>query len=271
MVESALKVIHIGTSFHQFLHLDGNYAGGEGFVAVGRHHEVDLHPPFQCSVERASYGAGEGGVGIHYLYGMLCVVDGSCIRLAHDAAPSSGFTVDHSHAHIATAGVGAGISGAVSFFAGYLLPHLAKQSFKFGDCGPMDAHVHVTPFAYRRPAVDVIVAHVHAARVGCVPVYSYNLPVVAMVGMVDVRETVGVKFIDAYAVFPQVCLFLFREGKAAGEIAESVKEYFHLHALAGLFLQEVEGGIADAVVAKVVKLHVDISLRLFHDAQHVIK
>jgi len=67
----------------------------------------------------------------------------------------------------------------------------------------VDAAVHIAPFAHLLGAFDVVVSHVHSARIGYLSVDDYYLAVVAMQHVVDPRKAYRVEFeyLDAFGAY----------------------------------------------------------------------
>ena len=135
----------------------------------------------------------------------------------------------------------------------------------------MHADVHIQPVAHLGLAVQIVVGNVHAANVGRMPVYGDNLAVVAVVGAVDIGEGKGGKLVHQNALGTQPLQVFLGEAVRRTVVAEAVNQHLHLHSLAHLAPQQVEGGIAYAVVVKLVELYVDIAFRLLQLPEQVVE
>lgn len=84
VVEASLVVVDFSATLGQLLHLECHNVGGDGYVALGGHHDFEADAPLQCAPQCASDAADVGGVGVDDLDVFLCGVDGCDVCLAHD-------------------------------------------------------------------------------------------------------------------------------------------------------------------------------------------
>ena len=61
-----------------------------------------------------------------------------------------------------------------------LVPDSEEYGLQCVDFIAINAAVHISPFAYLLSAVDVVVGHIHSARIGYLSVDDHNLAVVAV-------------------------------------------------------------------------------------------
>ena len=135
--------------------------------------------------------------------------------------------------------------------AGLPVPHGQEDALQVAHGIAVDAHMYVVPGTYLGQSRDVVVGHVHAARVARPSVDDHNLAVVAVQGMVDVGESDGVELHQLDASGADGLDMLFFQRLAVRPVAEGVKQGTYFHAFLHLLGQQVEQGVGDGVVAEV--------------------
>ena len=130
-------------------------------------------------------------------------------------------------------------------FPAYILfrlfvPNREKYFLQVVDGIPFDARVHIPPGSDFGQTVDVIIGDIHSARISHFSVNDGNLPVVAVGGVVDVREGKRIELDNFDAPFTYFLeMFLF-ERLVIRPVAEGIEHSPHFNAFFYLFGQEVE-------------------------------
>ena len=130
-------------------------------------------------------------------------------------------------------------------FSAYILfrlfiPNREKDFLQVVDGIPFDARVHIPPGSDFGQTVDVIIGDIHSACISYFSVDNSNLPVVAVGGVVDVREGKWVELDNFDAPFTYFLeMFLF-ERLVVRPVAEGVEHSSHFNAFFYLFGQQVE-------------------------------
>ena len=273
-----------GSPLHELVGVVEHAVGGERYVALGRHHDFDLHATVYGSLDGAVDRGYECEVGVDDAHGVLGVVEGVDVELAHDLIGGVGLAVGNAHELAACGGCGVGLQTAEAVglvgtevlrspdvLAGGLLPDAGKDELQLVDGTTLDAAMHVAPLAHLLGAVDIVVGHVHAAGVGYLSVDDHDLAVVAWPDVVDPREADGVELPDVDAVFAQRADVVLQQGLVVGVVAEAVEHCPDLDALASFLTQEVEEHGGDAVVAEVEVFKVDAMAGLAYGLEHVVE
>ena len=132
-----------------------------------------------------------------------------------------------------------------------------------------DTDVHIVPLANLGQAVQVIIGHVHAAGIACLPVDDHDFAVVAVHDVVDVGKGDGVELDDFDASLADGLEVLVAQRLVVRPVAEGVEHGAHFHSLGSFLGQQVEKGVSDGVVAEVEVFQVDMVARLADGAEQV--
>ena len=142
-------------------------------------------------------GFGWYKVRIHNLYTVLRRCNGCCIGVTDRTGSLPWCTVYYCYFFRYTVGqlrYVRKVNWSTDVLFSLLVPHSEENALQITYCISFDAHVHIVPLPYFRPPGDVIVGDVHTTGISYFPVNYYNLPVVAVHGMIDPRECNRVEF-----------------------------------------------------------------------------
>ena len=134
---------------------------------------------------------------------------------------------------------------------GYFVPCVEKDTLQRVHFRALYSAVHVVPLAYSGSALDVVVGHVHAARIGHLAVYDYDLAMVSREHVVNPRKSYWVELVYLYApVAYSFEVSSFQWTVVAG-VAKRVEQSANFHALDSLGGQQVEQLGSDGVVSEI--------------------
>ena len=89
--------------------------------------------------------------------------------------------------------------------------------------------MHVVPFAHSFCAFDVVVGHIHAARISHGAIDDHNLAVVACKDVIDPRESDGVEFVDFDSFRTYGVKMLPLERTIVGGISKGIEQGAHFY------------------------------------------
>ena len=199
---------------HQPMHVIENTIGRKRDVAVLRHHYLNLYAALYGLFQRPLQRGVERKVRVHQLYAVLCAVNGLGVERPYYGVSRARLTVDYAY-HLTSgraarvglqsrdvvgAAVTAEILGPVHVLARHLVPYFQEYSLQRVHLVALYAAVHVAPLSHFLRTGDVIVGHVHSARIGNLSVNYDNLAVVAVEHMVNPREAYRVELVNLNAL-----------------------------------------------------------------------
>ena len=198
-MEARLVQPHVGTEFHHLVGIAEHHIGRQGDVALRGDHDLYLDAPFDGPFQGFLDTGNQGEVRVDEFDGVLCIVDGMDIELAHDLIGGARLTVDDAH-HLIARRLWMVVFGIGHRFVGGLLPDTGEDLLQVVHGRAFDPTMHITPFAHLFRANDIVVGHVHAACVGRLAVDDHDLTVVTGPDMVYPRESDGVELHDVDTV-----------------------------------------------------------------------
>ena len=117
--------------------------------------------------------------------------------------------------------------------------------------------------------MQVVVCHVHAARIDYLAVDDGYLVVIAVEQVVDPGEADGVEGCYLYASLADACLQRVGEGEVAALVAEAVEDDAYIYSLLCLALELLEQLAADAVLLELEVVQQDVLLGLLDGLEEV--
>ena len=119
--------------------------------------------------------------------------------------------------------------------------------------------------------MNVIIGHVHTARIDHLIVNDHNLAVVAMPGMIQIRKHDGVEHLHVDMAAFQLAQMAFPQRAVVAHVAEVIVNDPHLHPFARLLVQQREQGTAYGVVAKIEIFKIHVAFRRSNVGKQVLK
>ena len=151
------------------------------------------------------------------------------------------------------------------------VPEIDEHALQPSHSIALYAQMQVAPLAKLGFALDVVVGHIHAARIGHHAVNDDNLAMVAVEGMVNPGEPYGVELIDFDANVAQGVKVAMLERAIVGPVAPPIEDGAHLHALGCLARKEAKELLGDGVVAEVEIFQVDALAGLRDSCEEVVE
>ena len=184
-------------------------------------------------------------VGVDELYAVLCIVDGTEIEITDDIFRDVWFTVDDTHHllprtpasvrfqsfYVVCTGYAPIVLCTMHVLSGGKQPHPQKDLLKCVDLVTLDPTVHIVPRPYHLRTFYIIVGHIHAARVGDLPVDDDDLAVVTVEEVVQPWELHRLELIDFNALFTDCLQMPFLHRTVVACIAETVEDSPHFNAI----------------------------------------
>ncbi len=284
VVEARLVQPYVHAALHQLVYIIEYAVRSQRNVALCRYHYLNLHAALDRVAQRFLQLAVEGQIRIDELDGVLGAVDGVLVERPDDLVRRARLAVDDAH-HLAAGclrgvrckavealrRVCAEIFRPPEVLAGDLLPYPREYHLELVDGSSLYAAVHVAPFSHLFRAVDIIVGHVHSARVGYASVDDDNLAVVAEEDVVDPWEAYRVELVDVDTGPSEAVDVLTAQRLVVRVVAETVEQGSHFHALGRLHTQKVEQLGRNGVVAEVEVFEVNAAAGLPDGFEHVVK
>ena len=88
------------------------------------------------------------------------------------------------------------------------VPHSQEDVLQFVYGISLYTDMHVSPVAYFRQTLYVVIGYVHSTSISYFSVYDYNLAMVSVQGMIDIGEFERVE-LDNFDSFVTDCLYVF--------------------------------------------------------------